>query len=59
MKDELLDILVCLYCKKDLLLNDEKWENHEIYGGKLICTNCGEAFPIMNGIPILMSNGKL
>ena len=43
---DLLDILVCPVCKKPLALKDE--------GQTLKCGECRRAFPIRDGIPILL-----
>jgi len=43
---ELLDILVCPACKKPLTLSTTETE--------LMCHQCGRAFPIRDGIPILL-----
>ncbi len=50
---ELLNILACPLCKKDVAL--EK--------GKIVCTGCGLRYPIKDGIPIMLieeaeSNGE-
>jgi len=43
---ELLDILVCPQCKKELALTaDENW---------LICANCRLRYPIRDDIPIML-----
>ncbi|MEA2108645.1 MAG: Trm112 family protein [Pseudomonadota bacterium] len=43
---ELLDILVCPQCKKELTLTaDENW---------LICDNCRLRYPIRDNIPIML-----
>jgi uncharacterized protein len=43
---DLLDILVCPVCKKSLVLKDN--------GQALKCGECRRAFPIRDGIPILL-----
>ena len=43
---DLLDILVCPVCKKPLVLKDE--------GQILKCGECRRAYPIRDGIPILL-----
>jgi uncharacterized protein YbaR (Trm112 family) len=43
---DLLDILVCPACKKPLVLKDE--------GQTLKCGACRRAYPIRDGIPILL-----
>lgn len=43
---ELLDILVCPQCKKELALTaDENW---------LVCANCQLRYPIRDDIPIML-----
>ncbi|MBA4740389.1 MAG: Trm112 family protein [Burkholderiales bacterium] len=46
MDRKLLDILVCPICKSDLDLQSEKSE--------LACKPCKLAFPIKDGIPIML-----
>jgi uncharacterized protein YbaR (Trm112 family) len=46
LSPELLNILVCPVCKGDLLIN----ASQEI----LNCTACCLAFPVRNGIPVLL-----
>jgi hypothetical protein len=41
---ELLDILACPACKKDVILENEK----------IICTACGRKYPIRDGIPVML-----
>ena len=43
---ELLDILACPACKKDVKLE----------GDKIVCTNpeCGLRYPIRDGIPVML-----
>ena len=43
---DLLDILVCSVCKKPLVLKDE--------GQTLKCGECRRAYPIRDGIPVLL-----
>ena len=43
---DLLDVLVCPVCKKPLVLKDE--------GQTLKCGECRRAYPIRDGIPILL-----
>ena len=46
MNKELLEIIACPKCKKELFLNPE--------GNKLCCPVCRLAYRIDDGIPILM-----
>jgi uncharacterized protein YbaR (Trm112 family) len=45
---DLLDILVCPVCKKPLVLKDKD------EGQTLKCGECRRAYPIRDGIPILL-----
>ncbi|SEV98092.1 methytransferase partner Trm112 [Natrinema salifodinae] len=54
MKESLLDILCCPLDKHDLELEDAEYDDDEVVGGDLVCTECGEAFPIEDGIPNLL-----
>ena len=47
MEKKLLDILVCPVSKKPLSLNDETNE--------LICEESGLAYPIKDGIPVMLT----
>lgn len=50
MKDFLLDILVCPFCKDRLSVSKTKCISGDIETGELICS-CGKKYPIINGIP--------
>ncbi|WP_226005847.1 methytransferase partner Trm112 [Natrinema salinisoli] len=54
MKESLLDILCCPLDKHDLELEDAEYDDDEVVGGELVCTECGEAYPIEDGIPNLL-----
>jgi len=54
MKEDLLDILCCPLDKHDLELDIDEQEGEEILDGRLICTECGETYPIEDGIPNLL-----
>ena len=41
---ELLKIIACPECKKDVILKEEE----------IVCTGCGRRYPIKDGIPIMM-----
>ncbi len=43
---KLLDIIACPKCKGDFIYDEDK--------DRLICKNCKLAFPIKEGIPILI-----
>jgi uncharacterized protein YbaR (Trm112 family) len=53
MKRDLLDILACPLDKHELELSVDE-ENDEILEGQLTCTECGEVYPIEDGIPNLL-----
>ena len=48
---DLLDILVCPVCKKPLALKNE--------GQTLKCGTCSWAYPISDGIPIMLVNEEV
>ncbi|WP_226481689.1 methytransferase partner Trm112 [Natrinema amylolyticum] len=54
MKESLLDILCCPLDKHELELEDAEYDDEEVVGGELVCTECGEAYPIEDGIPNLL-----
>ncbi|WP_338728404.1 methytransferase partner Trm112 [Haladaptatus sp. DJG-WS-42] len=54
MKESLMDILCCPMDKSDLELEVDERDDEEILSGTLVCTECGETFPIEDGIPNLL-----
>ena len=54
MKESLMDILCCPVDKHDLELTVETKDDEEIIEGTLTCRECGEAYPIEDGIPNLL-----
>lgn len=44
INEEILEILACPYCKKDIELEDQK----------IVCSGCGREFPIEDGIPNML-----
>ena len=56
MKESLLDIICCPLDKHDLELTVEERDeaDGEIVEGLLVCTDCGEEYPIEDGIPNLL-----
>ena len=54
MKESLLDIICCPIDKSDLELTVEERDGEEILEGVLTCTECGETYPIEDGIPNLL-----
>jgi uncharacterized protein YbaR (Trm112 family) len=54
VKESLMDIVRCPMDKHDLELTDEERDGDEIVEGELVCSECGEVFPIEDGIPNLL-----
>jgi uncharacterized protein YbaR (Trm112 family) len=54
MKKELVDILVCPVCKRELELNVTEENDQEIVSGSLYCPRCDERYPIIDSIPNLL-----
>jgi uncharacterized protein YbaR (Trm112 family) len=54
MKQTLLDILCCPLDKSELELEVIREDDDEILEGRLVCTECGEEYPIEDGIPNLL-----
>ncbi|GAB3672230.1 methytransferase partner Trm112 [Halopiger thermotolerans] len=56
MKESLLDILRCPLDKHELELEDAEYgdDDEEVVGGDLVCTECGERYPVDDGIPNLL-----
>ncbi len=55
MKEDLMDIICCPLDKHDLELEViRRDEDDEILEGRLVCTECGEEYPIEDGIPNLL-----
>lgn len=54
MRRDLLDILACPIDKAELSLDATAEDDDEVLAGALTCTQCGEAYPITNGIPNLL-----
>jgi uncharacterized protein YbaR (Trm112 family) len=54
MKRDLMDILCCPLDKHDLDLEVAEDDDEEVLEGQLVCTECGEEYPIEDGIPNLL-----
>jgi len=54
MKESLLEVLCCPLDKHDLELENAEYDGDEVVAGDLVCTECGEAYPIEDGIPNLL-----
>ena len=49
-----MDVLCCPLDKSDLELEADREDDEEILEGQLVCVDCGEAYPIEDGIPNLL-----
>jgi uncharacterized protein YbaR (Trm112 family) len=58
MKRSLMDILVCPVCKGPLELKVEEEGEGEVIKGSLRCSKCNVVYPIADGIPNLLPQGK-
>jgi Uncharacterized conserved protein len=54
MNESLLDILCCPLDKHELELEADERDGEEIIAGRLVCTDCGEVYPVEDGIPNLL-----
>jgi uncharacterized protein YbaR (Trm112 family) len=54
MKKELVHILVCPVCQRELELNVTEENDQEIVTGSLYCPRCDERYPIIDSIPKLL-----
>ena len=54
MKESLMDVICCPLDKSTLELAVDEREDTDILAGTLTCTECGEAYPIEDGIPNLL-----
>lgn len=54
MKESLMEIVCCPIDKADLAIDVEERDGEEIVSGTLTCTECGEVYPIEDGIPNLL-----
>lgn len=49
-----MDIVCCPLDKEELELEIDTEEDDEVLEGRLVCTECGETYPIEDGIPNLL-----
>mgnify|MGYP006301580381 FL=1 len=54
MKQSLMDIVCCPLDKQELELDVDAQDDDEVLDGTLTCTECGERYPIEDGIPNLL-----
>lgn len=48
LTNDFLNILACPACKGELTAHDN--------GQKLLCQSCGRAFPVSEGIPVMLAD---
>ena len=58
MKRELMDILACPVCKRDLQLSVTEENETEIVAGSLYCPRCNVHYPVVDTIPNLLPPDK-
>ena len=54
MKKSLMDVICCPLDKSELELDVDEADDEEVLAGTLTCTECGETYPIEDGIPNLL-----
>ncbi len=54
MQESLMDVICCPVDKAELELLVDERDDGEIVAGSLECTECGERYPIEDGIPNLL-----
>ncbi|MFB6164914.1 MAG: methytransferase partner Trm112 [Haloarculaceae archaeon] len=54
MREDLIDIICCPLDKQELELEVREREDDDVIDGDLVCTECGEVYPIEDGIPNLL-----
>ena len=54
MKTDMMEVLACPMCKTGLTLHIADQDGDEITAGTLTCQECGEAFPVEDGVPNLL-----
>ena len=57
MKQELLDLLVCLRCRGRLRHEPTRTDGREIVDGTIHCMACGATFPVRDGVPRMVPDG--
>jgi SAM-dependent methyltransferase/uncharacterized protein YbaR (Trm112 family) len=59
MKERLLGFLVCLHCKGKLSLKILEEKEYEIVNAILLCARCSRSYPVIDGVPRMLSAGLL
>lgn len=54
MKESLMEIVRCPMDKQELELEVIQRTDDEVLEGRLVCSECGEEYPIEEGIPNLL-----
>jgi uncharacterized protein YbaR (Trm112 family) len=54
MRKDLMEILACPMCKSELTLTIDEEKEDEVIRGSLLCSKCGERYPIEDSIPNLL-----
>ena len=55
MQEDLMDIICCPLDKSDLELEvSQRDDDGEVIEGQLVCSECGEEYPVEEGIPNLL-----
>lgn len=49
-----MDIIRCPEDKSELELEVDERDDDEVMEGQLVCAECGESYPIQDGIPNLL-----
>jgi uncharacterized protein len=54
VKESLMEIICCPLDKSELDLRVDVQDGDEVVAGRLVCKECGETYPIEDGIPNLL-----
>ncbi len=54
MDVELIERIICPVCRNELQWHIKRKHNNKVIGGYAKCTECGEIYPINNGIAIFL-----
>lgn len=59
MRRNFVDMLACPHCRGELDLTGGSEAGFEIWQGELVCTLCGRRFPIVEGVPVVLTDHLL